>query len=178
MEDSQEQAKILDTLEEMETMITSVLDFSKATFHDEPQRQVDLSALIGSICDDQSDAGAAVEFTPPPQIPYICRRIELKRALTNLIENAIKYGRGARVTVAQKPRAIDIYIDDDGPGIPEDQLETIFLPFYRIDASRGRGGGIGLGLSIAQAIIHGHGGSIDLENRAGGGIRAHVSLPA
>lgn len=178
MEDEAEQAKVLETLAEMESMVASVLDFTKSTFHDEPQRQVDLTALVGSICDDRADAGEKVEFDAPGRIPYICRRMELKRALTNLIDNAIKYGGGARVTVEQKPAAIDVLIDDDGPGIPDDKMETIFTPFYRIDAARGQGGGVGLGLSIAQAIVHGHGGNIHLENRTGGGLRACVSLPA
>lgn len=178
MEDEQEQAKVMATLEEMESMVTSVLDFTRSTFHDEPQRQVDLAALVDSICDDRVDSGATVEFDSPGQIPYICRRIELKRALTNLIDNAIKYGGGARVTVERNASAIDVLVDDDGPGIPDDKMETIFMPFHRIDASRGQGGGIGLGLSIAQAIVHGHGGNIYLENRPGGGLRARVSLPA
>ncbi len=177
MEDEEQQAKVLETLSEMEAMVASVLDFSKSTFHDEPQRQVDLAALVGSICDDRADAGANVAFEAPGKVPYICRRMELKRALTNLIDNAIKYGGGARVTVEPTPTAIEVIIDDDGPGIPEDQMETIFMPFYRIDASRGQGGGVGLGLSIAQTIVHGHGGSIHLENRPVGGLRARVSLP-
>jgi signal transduction histidine kinase len=177
MEDEAQQAKVLETLAEMEAMVASVLDFTKSTFHDEPQRQVDLAALVGSLCDDRADAGARVDFEAPGKVPYICRRMELKRALTNLIDNAIKYGGGARVTVDPTPAAIDVVIDDDGPGIPEDRMETIFMPFYRIDASRGQGGGVGLGLSIAQTIVHGHGGSIHLENRAGGGLRARVSLP-
>lgn len=178
MENAEEQAKVLETLEEMETMVASVLDFTKSTFHDEPQRQVDLAALVGSICDDRADAGARVEFEPPGQLPYICRRIELKRALSNLIDNAIKYGGGARVTIERTPSAIDVVIDDDGPGIPEDQMDTIFMPFYRVDAARGQGGGVGLGLSIAQSIVDGHGGNIRLENRGGGGLRVRVSLPA
>jgi signal transduction histidine kinase len=178
MEDDVQQAKVLETLAEMEAMIASVLDFSKSAFHDEPQRQVDLAALVGSICDDRADAGASVDYEAPGKIPYICRRMELKRALTNLIDNAIKYGGGGRVAIAQKPGAIDVIIDDDGPGIPENQMEAVFMPFHRADASRGQGGGAGLGLSIAQAIIDGHGGNIHLENRTGGGLRARVSLPA
>jgi signal transduction histidine kinase len=178
MENAQNQAKVIRTLDEMETMIASILDFTKATFHDEPQRQVDLSALISSICDDWADSGAEVTFDPPDQLPFICRRMELKRALTNLIDNAVKYGGDACVSVEAKSGAIDIVIDDHGPGIPDDQREMIFIPFYRIDRAGDDDGSVGLGLSIAQAIIHGHGGNIDLENRPGGGLRARVSLPA
>jgi signal transduction histidine kinase len=103
--------------------------------------------------------------------------VELKRALTNLIDNAIKYGDRAMVAIEQREGAIDVVIDDEGPGIPQHQMDMIFMPFYCTDASRQRGNGVGLGLSIAQAIIHGHGGSIQLENRVEGGLRARVSLP-
>ena len=176
MDNTENQAKVIRTLDEMETMIASILDFTKATFHDEPQRQVDLSALISSICDDWADSGAEVAFDPPDQIPFVCRRMELKRALSNLIDNAVKYGGDACVSVETESGAIDIVIDDHGPGIPDDQREMIFIPFYRID--RAGDGGVGLGLSIAQAIVHGHGGNIYLVNRPGGGLRARVSLPA
>lgn len=178
MEDSEHQTKTLETLDEMEAMVASVLDFTKATFHDEPQRQVDLSALVGAICDDRADAGADVTLEAPARLLYVCRRVELKRALANLIDNAIKYGGAARVSVKEEPDAISIVIDDDGPGIPDDQIETVFMPFNRIDTSRAQGGGVGLGLSIAQTIIHGHGGTLRLENRDSGGLRAYVSLPA
>lgn len=178
MEDQEQQAKVLATLAEMEAMVASVLDFTRSTFHDEPQRQVDLAALVGSICDDRADAGASVDFEAPDKIPYICRRMELKRALTNLIDNAVKYGGGARVSIARGPDTVDVVVDDDGPGIPPDQMEAVFMPFHRADGSRSQGGGAGLGLSIAQAIVHGHGGNIRLENRPGGGLRASVSLPA
>jgi len=179
MEDAESQDKTLETLAEMETMVASVLDFTKSTFHDEPLRQVDLTALVGSICDDRADAGADVRFADAgTKLPYVCRRMELKRALTNLIDNAVIYGGRARVTIDERPGSIDILIDDDGPGIPDEHMETIFMPFYRVDAARAQGGGAGLGLSIAQAIVHGHGGTLQLENRSEGGLRARMSLPA
>lgn len=178
MENAENQAKTLQTLDEMEMMVASVLDFTKATFHDEPERQVDLAALVGSVCDDRADAGADIRFMAPAKIPHICRRMELKRALANLIDNAIKYGGAARVAIEQRPGANVVVIDDDGPGIPEEQMEKILMPFYRLDSARGQGGGVGLGLSIAQTIINGHGGTIELENRREGGLTARVTLPA
>ena len=179
MADGEERTKVLDTLDEMESMIASVLEFARGTFHDEPQRRVDLSALVASVCDDMADAGATIEFDPPDQILVACRRIALKRALTNLIDNAVKYGGVARVSVEDRPDVVEITIDDDGPGIPQEQLDRIFMPFYRVDASRtANNGGVGLGLSIAQAIIHGHGGTIRPENRSERGLRVRVSLPS
>lgn len=178
MDDTEHQAKTLETLDDMETMVASVLDFTKATFHDEPQRQVDLTALVDAICDDRADAGADIEFVAPARLLYICRRVELKRALANLIDNAIKYGGSARVAIEEDPDSVSIIVEDDGPGIPEDQIETIFMPFNQVDTSRTQGGGVGLGLSIAQTIVHGHGGTLRLENRDGGGLRACVTLPA
>lgn len=179
MNESDDKFKILETLDEMELMIASVLEFAKATLLNEAPRTVDLSAMLSSICDDMADAGAAVEFETPDAIWYSCRRVGLKRALTNLIDNAVKYGGNARVKVAQRGASVQVEIDDDGPGIPQGQTEAIFMPFYRIDESRSEGtGGVGLGLSIAQTIIHGHGGHISLENRAEGGLRLCVSLPS
>lgn len=174
-----ERAKFLLTLNEMESMISSVLEFTKATVLDEPQRQVDLSALISTICHDMSDAGASIQFDAPNTIPYVCRRVSLKRAITNLIDNAAKYGGEAQVTLRRRGDDIVLTIDDKGPGIPEEQQKHVFMPFHRIDASRRRdAGGVGLGLSIAQTIIHGHGGRIELRNREEGGLRVRVSLSA
>lgn len=179
MDESDDKIKILETLDEMELMIASILDFTRATLLNEAPRMVDLSAMLSSICDDMVDAGAAVEFETGEAIWYSCRRVGLKRALTNLIDNAVKYGGNARVKVAQDGATVHVEIDDDGPGIPQDQQEAIFMPFYRIDESRSEGaGGVGLGLSIAQTIIHGHGGHINFENRAEGGLRLRVSLPS
>lgn len=179
MADGEERTKVLDTLDEMESMIASSLEFAKGTFHDEPRRRVDVSALMASICDDMTDAGATIEFDPPDQILFPCRRIALKRAFTNLISNAVEYGGVARVQIETQPGGVEVIVDDDGPGIPEDQLDRIFMPFYRIDASRSSsGGGVGLGLSIAQAIVRSHGGTIHPKNRAGAGLRMRVWLPS
>jgi signal transduction histidine kinase len=103
----------------------------------------------------------------------------LKRALTNLLDTAVKYGTRARAAILSTPRAIEITIDDDGPGIPADELARVFQPFYRVEGSRSREtGGIGLGLAIALAVVQAHGGELTLANRAEGGLRASVTLPA
>jgi signal transduction histidine kinase len=96
-----------------------------------------------------------------------------------LIDNAVKYGKQARVAVRSTPHGIEITIDDEGPGIPAEELARVLQPFYRIEGSRSREtGGIGLGLAIAQSIIEAHGGKLTLSNRPTGGLRAFVSLPA
>jgi signal transduction histidine kinase len=178
MNDSAEQRKVLGTLDEMEAMIAAALDFSKGAFSEEPQRLVDVAALLESLCDDLADSGAPIEFTPHGQVLYLCRRVALKRAFSNLIDNAVKYGGVARVRIEERPEAVVITIEDDGPGVPEEQLEQIFAPFFRVDASRSKGaGGIGLGLTIAQGVVEGHGGDIRVENGRDRGLVVRVSLP-
>lgn len=178
MEDSVEQKKVLDTLDEMEAMITAALDFAKGSFADETCRHVDLAALLGSLCDDLADTGAPIELARSAQVLYSCRRTALKRAFSNLIDNAIKYGGVARVRLDEQREAIVITIEDDGPGIAPAFLEQVFVPFFRVDASRSKGaGGIGLGLTIAQAIVQGHGGDIQIRNGEPRGLVVTVSLP-
>lgn len=107
-----------------------------------------------------------------------CQPAALKRALTNLLDNAIKYGKQARAAIRSTPDAIEITIDDEGPGIPEDELARVFRPFYRVEVSRNREtGGIGLGLAIALSVAQAQGGQLTLLNRPEGGLRACVTLP-
>jgi signal transduction histidine kinase len=116
----------------------------------------------------------------------------LKRAFINLIDNALKYGKTARVAIAETPEAVEIVVDDDGPGIPDEELTKVFQAFYRLEGTPdqstdgigdggggggGGGGGIGLGLAIALSIIESHGGALVLSNRPDGGLRAKATLP-
>ena len=110
--------------------------------------------------------------------PYRGRLSALRRALQNLIDNAIKYGHGARLRVAEGADALSLIVEDDGPGIPEAELARVGQPYYRPDASRSRTtGGVGLGLSIANDIAHLHGGRLQLANRPTGGLCATLVLP-
>jgi signal transduction histidine kinase len=103
----------------------------------------------------------------------------LKRALTNLLDNAVKYGKRARAAISSTPQAVEITIDDDGPGLAEEELVEVFQPFYRVEGSRNREtGGIGLGLAIALSIVQAHSGALKLSNRTEGGLRACLSLPS
>lgn len=178
VEDDEQRAKMLSDLAEMEAMIASVLAFIREDTAKEEARRVDLAALIGTICDDLSDAGADIQLEPGPPIPLLCRPLALKRAFTNLLDNAVKYGGRARVSLAKQDGHLRVDIEDDGPGIPEDLREKVFSPFYRIETSRNRDtGGTGLGLTVARSVIGAHGGDIELHDRPGGGLRVSVKLP-
>jgi signal transduction histidine kinase len=119
-----------------------------------------------------------VSYGGPPSLLYPCRSMSLKRAVRNLIENAVTYGKRARVTLTRDEQEMRIVIDDDGPGIPEADFERVFAPFVRLEESRSQEtGGIGLGMAIARSIVRGHGGDITLANRAEGGLRVALHLP-
>ncbi len=178
IDDSEERAKMQSTLDEMEAMISSTLSFARNDAESEAKERVNVTTLIGSICDDLTDAGFQVEFSEEDELVHECRPGALKRALSNLIENAVKYGNRARVKLQRTDRAIEITVDDDGPGIPENEFELVFTPFYRVEKSRSsETGGVGLGLSVAQSIVDKHGGQILLTNRDKGGLRVKVMLP-
>ncbi|HWT09325.1 MAG TPA: ATP-binding protein [Roseomonas sp.] len=174
-----EAARAIDAdLDEMEAMIDATLAYLRGEAEAEEARPADLVTMLGTLCDAAADAGAAVTLEAPPQARLRCRPLTLKRAFANLIDNAVKYGDGARVLVEDGAAAVTVRIEDDGPGIPEDQTEAVFEPFRRLEYSRNRGtGGSGLGLTIARRAVEQHGGSLTLANRAGGGLVATVRLP-
>ena len=178
IEGTEQQGKMLHDLDEMEKMISSVLSFARDAAADEPREVVDITALLQSVCDDAADAGQEVEFKTDGRTAISCRPTALRRALTNLIDNAAKYGERARVELEKIDDQIVVCIDDDGPGIPESECEKVFEPFYRIERSRSREtGGVGLGLSVARTIVRAHGGDIEVVNRPEGGLRLRVNLP-
>ncbi len=161
------------TLDEMTVMADGLVSYAKEGQDGEEVSAVDLGALIGRLCDDR-----AVTFNAVSDIQVTGRRVGLGRAIGNLIDNAVRYGRDATVTLSQDQRDAIVMIEDTGPGIPPDQREAMFQPFTRGDHSRNLDtGGAGLGLSIARTTIIAHGGQITLRNRAEGGLRATVRLP-
>lgn len=175
--DPELQSKILATIDEMQAMTEATLSFAKSEATAEETRTVDIAALLGSLCDDLAELGHDVEFQESERISYRCRPDNLKRAIRNLIENALRYAGKASVKVKTLPNSIEIQVDDDGPGIPASECEQVFTPFYRIETSRNREtGGVGLGLSIARAIARHHGGDIVLSPN-NPGLRAVVVLP-
>ena len=145
----------------------------------EPRAALDFRTLLQRVCDDAGDAGHAVALDiGDDAVPYNCRPVALRRAVSNLIDNAVKYGRQARVSLAEEAEAILVTIEDDGPGIPEDRREDVFKPFHRLEESRSREtGGTGLGLTVARTIVRAHGGKITLSNRDKGGLKVDVRLP-
>jgi len=175
--DPEVQEKMLKTIGEIQTMTEATLAFVQEDATAEATRAVDLSALVDSLCDDLAELGQNVRFSEGATINYRCRPDALRRAVRNLVENAVRYGKCARVSVSRTATSIDIVIDDDGPGIPDEAMEQVFAPFYRVEDSRNREtGGVGLGLSIARAIARHHGGDVVLTNRTTG-LQATISLP-
>ncbi|MDH3228744.1 MAG: ATP-binding protein [Alphaproteobacteria bacterium] len=178
IDDDEQREKTLADLSEMEKMIASTLAFARDDAHDEERETVDLAALAQSVCDDLADAGRDCVFEAAPPTPYVCRPLALRRALTNLAENAVAYGARARIALVKQDGRIVIRIDDDGPGIPESEFAQVFEPFYRLERSRSREtGGTGIGLCIVQSVAQAHGGEVRLSNRKEGGLRAELVLP-
>ena len=176
--DADERDKMLATIGEMNEMIGSTLAFARDEVRAEPRRRVDVAALLASVVDDMADAGLPVTMQAAAPLIHDCQPGALKRAITNLLDNAVKYGKRAQAAIATVGTTIEVTIDDDGPGIPEAELPRVFQPFYRVEDSRSRDtGGIGLGLAIAQSIVQAHGGELILANRPGGGLRACIKLP-
>lgn len=178
LDDDDNKTKMMATLEEMQRMIEATLAFAKDEAGAEAPRSVDLSALLSTIVDDHSDAGQDVSFTDAPRLAYPCRPVALRRAVSNLVANAVQYGERARVSLEDGAHGPVIAVEDDGPGIPPGRIEDVFQPFVRLESSRSRNtGGVGLGLSIARSIVLAHGGELHLANRQGGGLRAEIRLP-
>lgn len=178
----EQREKAIADLQEMEQMINSILSFARDYSQEEPISRFDLGALLDTICDDLQDAGRDIELQTADKLRGQCvlsgRILALKRALNNLIENAVKYGQQARVSLHDDGANWQIRIKDQGPGIPEADLNKVFRPFYRLDAARTSGkGGSGLGLAVARDIVRAHGGDIKLINQPAGGLQVTVSLP-
>lgn len=178
VEDEETRERMVATLDEMREMVEATLAFARGVSRDQPMEETDLAALLADIAGELSETGPPVVFTGAGPVVTALRRTPIRRALRNLMENAQRYGRGARVGLRRGERKVEITIDDDGPGIPPEDLERVFDAFARLETSRSREtGGIGLGLSIARAIVRAHGGEAELSNRPGGGLRATVTLP-
>ena len=177
IEDESLRAKFSRDLAEMESMTSAALDFLRGARADEPVQPVDVQALLESLQADMEEAGQAVQVHGQAAAPYPARPLALKRCLANLVENAVKYGTRAEVHLEDDGRELQIIVADDGPGIPEAELERVFEPFYRIEGSRSREtGGVGLGLSVARDIARAHGGELTLRNRPRGGLEAVLTL--
>jgi signal transduction histidine kinase len=178
VEEEETRDKMLADLAEMEAMVASSLEFARDAASQEAALDLDLAALLQNLAEEHQEAGKAVEFQASASAPFMGRALLLKRGIGNLIENAVKYGKTARIELTSHHADYEIRIEDDGPGIPETELEAAFAPFYRLDPSRSREtGGMGLGLAVARNAARAHGGDVVLKNRPEGGLCAVVRLP-
>jgi signal transduction histidine kinase len=171
-------ARFTRDLEELETMVADTLAFLRGGEAGQPRQPVDMTALLESLQADLAEEGREVRITGRASRPYVGEPTALKRCLRNLLENAVNYGEHAEVVVEDAERRLRILVRDEGPGIPDAELENVFEPFRRLEGSRNRDtGGTGLGLTIARSIAHAHGGSLTLANRPQGGLEAVLELP-
>jgi signal transduction histidine kinase len=178
LEDPGLRARITTDLDEMQSMVGGALDFLRGVASGEPVRPVDVTALLESLQADMQELGGMVSIEGAPLQPFPGKPQALKRCLWNLLDNAVKYGKRARVVVRDNDEQLEIRILDEGPGIPAHEIGKVFEPFYRVESSRSREtGGTGLGLSIAQGIAEDHAGRLELHNRAEGGLEARLVLP-
>lgn len=200
--DAELQRLMLRDLDEMDALLTEALTFLGDDVREEPRQLVDLSALLQAVCDDYADVGQPVGFLEPPplrfrSVPTLfaaagqelhfdserrvrlqCRPNAMRRAVNNLIDNALKYGFRADVQLDADASHVHIGVIDRGPGIPAEELDKVLLPFYRLESSRQRStGGMGLGLAIVKTVAEAHRGRIELCNRAEGGLLATLELP-
>lgn len=177
LDETEDSIRLKALVEEMQAMVEATLEFARDVAKAEPTASVDLAALLGDLVGDVG--GERATLAPSPPVPVMVRPQALNRALRNLIDNAVRYGGVAKVTLTQEPGMAVIKVADQGPGLPEDHLESVFEPFVRLEWSRNRDtGGVGLGLAIARTIIQAHGGTITLRNLPEGGLEAVVGLPA
>lgn len=162
---------------DMEKMIDEYLAFSRGQGAEAPE-PVDLSALIGEVVDGARRNGAALTLDAGEALTLPLRPNAIKRCLTNLVDNAVRYGENIDVTARRTGESVEVIVEDDGPGIPPESIDDVFKPFYRLDDSRNPNyAGAGLGLAIARDVARGHGGDIVLETAGSGGLRAVLRLP-
>jgi len=178
VDDEDLRQKLIGDLSAMQAMVKEGLDLARSIDAGGTMQKLDLDSLLDSVCADAVDAGQQVELKGAAGMSLLGRPLDIQRCLVNLIDNAVKYGQKAHVTVERLAGAARIRIRDEGPGIPQDQLARVFEPFYRLESSRSRSsGGTGLGLTIARNIAEQHGATLSLANGDGGGLEAVLTLP-
>jgi signal transduction histidine kinase len=176
--DHELQERLIGDLSAMQAMVREGLDLARSMDTTESMQLLDLDSLLDSVCDDAADASQAVTLAGRSGMALLGRPLDLRRCLGNLIDNAVKYGHQAQVTVDRVNGAARIRVRDSGPGIEQSEQIRVFDPFYRVETSRSReSGGTGLGLTIARNIAEQHGGSISLANHPEGGLEVTLMLP-
>jgi len=171
-------AKLAGDLDEMEAMVSSTLAFVQDATRPVERTKLEISSLVETVLDEAAETGADASIERAERAVVDGDPIALKRLVTNLVDNALKFGSNARGRVFAEGGMAVVEIDDNGPGVPEGEIERAFEPFHRLESSRSREtGGAGLGLAVVRAIARGHGGEVTLHNRPEGGLRARVAIP-
>lgn len=161
----------------METMVTETLSFAAHDAHREAPQATDIATVVASLCDEMSDAGHDVRYRGARHLILFCQAVGMRRALANLIANAVRHGGKTCVLLDQRANVVRIIVADHGPGIPEAEMENVFRPFYKLNRAGGETPGSGLGLAIVRNIVRAHGGDVALHNRRRGGLAVTVTLP-
>ncbi len=163
---------------EMETMIASLLAFLGGDENDQPRVRSDIAVMAATVVDDATDHGHDVRYEGPEHFDAFVRLYDLKRALDNLVTNALRHARTVTVSLIPMDERVILRVVDDGPGIPEADLEVAKQPFVRLDTARERNTeGLGLGLAIVERIVGAHAGQLRLANRPEGGLQADIDIP-
>ncbi|NMG30361.1 ATP-binding protein [Aromatoleum evansii] len=177
IEDEALRTKFQSDLDAMQALAKEGLDYARSLDTSAAKQAIDLNALVAALRDDAQDMGWDVEIEGEPVPPCSGQVGGLRRALWNLIENGHKFGGRVRIALHTRPAACELRIRDDGPGLPPQELDKVFEPFYRVESSRSREtGGTGLGLAIARNLLRAQGGEVQLANRTEGGLEAIVTL--
>ena len=176
--DSADKSKMLDDIRQMDASICSAVEFLREGVSTDRAVRADLASLVETVCDQFSDMGFSVQYCGPERLAIDCQPGALSRAVTNLVDNAAKYGTTVVVSLATAANGqVMIEVADDGPGIPDSEKGRVLQPFYRSDAARQHATGFGLGLPIALAVALNHSGSLTLHDRKPRGLRARLHLP-
>jgi signal transduction histidine kinase len=177
IEDDTLRQRCVEDVDEMVRMVSGALSLFRGLNDEEQTVEIDINGLLAELQRQFGETGKRVSIEGSARAPFPGKPLTLKRCLTNLLDNALQYGTQATIAVEDGAQLI-IRVLDDGPGIPDEALDQVFEPFFRLESSRNRAtGGTGLGLSIARDIAQAHGGSLTLQNRTEGGLAAILTLP-
>lgn len=170
--------KLASDIDQMEAMVSATLAFVRDASRPRERVKLEITSLVETIMDEAAETGADSAAEASGRVVVDGDPVALRRLITNLVDNALKFGSAARGRVFTENGMAVVEIEDNGPGISDDQIERAFEPFHRLETSRNRDtGGIGLGLAVVRAIARGHGGDVSLKTRKEGGLRAQVRLP-
>lgn len=177
LDDSFDKDKMNADIEEMAAMLDATLNYLRGEAQTEDWELLDIQALVESIAEDTQESGFDVSMSGESK-PLLAQPLALRRCISNLVANAVQYAGRAELTLKDSPTSVTIEVKDNGPGIPENKINTVFEPFVRLELSRNKNtGGVGLGLAIARESAQHNGGELTLRNAPGGGLIARVVLP-